>query len=192
MAAANMETEKVFPNLRTIVFVSNKKSVLFLLSSLLLNLLVVKMITSVNSILSEIPTEIPTDTNGHALPPPCLPEEVCSYKRYEWRGFWNRFIACGGVNPLPQCSCCVCGKWFGMYALTQIERENVNKEIQKRNFNTTLDEVYVCKRCKWNCACKRPVPQLQMRKFKGCEPCKQKEEETKKKRKKSSDPPSGR
>jgi len=66
--------------------------------------------------------------------------------------------------------CCVCGNWFAESDLALLERDLVSLDVQRRCLNSTLNEVYLCKRCKGSCeGCKKVIPSAQKQKCCRCE-----------------------
>jgi len=78
--------------------------------------------------------------------------------------------------------CCVCGNWFAESDVQSLERDLVHLDVQKRYLNSTLNEVYLCRRCMGSCdGCMKRIPAVQNQKHGMCFKC----EEVKKNQKKA-------
>ena len=84
--------------------------------------------------------------------------------------------------------CFVCGNWFDEKKMAVGNRKSVSPDVQRRVLVCSLNDVYLCWRCKGSCiSCKSVIPGRQARDHDGlCEECvkSRKEQEKRGKRKK--------
>lgn len=74
------------------------------------------------------------------------------------------------VEMACEMDCCVCGNWFPERDLQLLQRDLVTIDVQRRCLNSTLNEIYLCKRCSGRCdGCQSLLPSAQKQKCTKCE-----------------------
>lgn len=112
---------------------------------------------------------IPKDTNGFPLPPPCPADSFCTIPSYAWRDWWKKHLT-GKADP--QFNCCVCAQWLDAKHIMPLKRAGINKKIQDRFLNSTLNEIYICKSCRRACSkCRQSITNQQKQEYEVCETC---------------------